>query len=504
MCQTPNKEPELSQPNLTLCMITRDEQDMLPDFLISVKDLWDEFVVADTGSCDDSVSLLEAAGAKVVHFPWIDDFSAARNASLKEATGRWIIFLDADERPTADLVRQIKALVNDPDAGAATVILRNEWPDGTRRDSPLLRIFRNDPSIRFQYRIHEDISTGVRDFLQARNLKLRHLSGVVRHLGYLRETALSRDKKSRDLQLLNRSLESAPRDFYCWFKIMEIARFWDDIPLWEKTAQKVAGLLKLATNQEKSDLKQRQFSGEFTALVAQGLDGDDESRLQWLDASSSFAAPSHAWQLRRGLLLEKLGRFEEAAVAFESCLADKLEQSSSVRPRLGLCRLALAQGNPKDASRQVLLACSEGPVDTEALLAAVTILPLSDRENQPGGFVTEHLSRHPEAAVELARALTETAQLEIAAEVLYPLAAGNDDAALGYLLCCLVLNRELDLQLDADQEEADRLFKSWIHLLWKSRNTRVMSAFADGCGSVCGIFSWLPDFLAKETKDLQA
>jgi len=493
----------LSRPNLTLCMIIRDEQEMLPDFLSSVAGLWDEFVVADTGSTDASVSLLEAAGARVLHFRWGNDFSAARNASLDEAHGRWIIFLDADERPTEELVQQIRALVNDAAAGAATLILRNEWPDGTRQDAPLLRLFHNDQSIRFQYRIHEDISHGVRNYLKDKKLKMRHLSGVVQHLGYLRENVVSRDKKTRDLELLHQSLEAHPRDFYCWFKILEIARFWDDIPLWHETALKTQELLAEATRKEKSDLRQRQFSGELAALVAQKMNGSDEDRLRWLDASSDFAATSNAWLLRRGLLLENLGRLDEAGSAFASCLENQPEPSSTIRPRLGLCRLALARGNAAQATEHVLRACALGPIDAEALLAAVTILPLTDPENQPGGFVDDHLATHPEAGLDLARALIGTGQTKPAADILSPLVQDNADAALGFLLCSLVLDWELDLQVDVQQNEADRLFKSWIHLLWKSRKTEIMAAFVDGCGTVSGIFPWLPGFLAEETRRLQ-
>jgi tetratricopeptide (TPR) repeat protein len=490
----------LSQPNLTLCMIIRNEQEMLPDFLSSVAGLWDEFVVADTGSTDASISLLEAAGARVLNFPWGNDFSAARNASLDEAHGRWIIFLDADERPGVELVQQIRALVSDSDAGAATVILRNEWPDGTRQDAPLLRLFHNHSSIRFQYPIHEDISTGVRNYLKNKKLRMRHLPGVVQHLGYLRENVVSRDKKNRDLELLRQSLQIHPRDFYCWFKILEIARFWDDIPLWQETALKTRELLAEATSEEKSDLRQRQFSGEMAALVAQKMNGSDEDRLKWLDATSDFAAASNAWLLRRGLLLENLGRLDEAGRAFGACLENQPEPSSTIRPRLGLCRLALARGDAPQAAEHVALACAHGPINAEALLAAVTILPLIDPENQPRGFLDEHLARHPEAGLDLARALIGTGQTQPAADILSPLAHDNAEAAFGFLLCSLVLDQELDLQVDVEQDEADRLFKLWIHLLWKSRKTETMEAFAQGCGAVTGIFPWLPEYLAEETR----
>jgi glycosyltransferase involved in cell wall biosynthesis len=57
---------------LSLCMIIRDEAAMLPEFLKRVRGLWDELVVVDTGSQDQTVAILEAAGAKVARDP--DDF----------------------------------------------------------------------------------------------------------------------------------------------------------------------------------------------------------------------------------------------------------------------------------------------------------------------------------------------------------------------------------------------------------------------------------------------
>ncbi len=77
---------------------------MLPGFLAACAGLWDELCAVDTGSRDATVDLLEAAGARVVRRPWDDDFAAARNASLDLATGDWILFLDADERPTPQAV----------------------------------------------------------------------------------------------------------------------------------------------------------------------------------------------------------------------------------------------------------------------------------------------------------------------------------------------------------------------------------------------------------------
>ncbi len=82
---------------LSLCMIVKNEQQNLPRCLNSVKDYVDEIIIIDTGSEDDTVNIALSYGAKVGHFTWINDFSAARNYAISQASGTWILMLDADE-----------------------------------------------------------------------------------------------------------------------------------------------------------------------------------------------------------------------------------------------------------------------------------------------------------------------------------------------------------------------------------------------------------------------
>jgi len=92
---------------LSLCMIARDEQEWIDELLKSVRPHVDEIIVAlDHRTTDDTREIINKYDAKIVDFIWIDDFSAARNASLGEASSDWILVLDADERlSTKDLIR---------------------------------------------------------------------------------------------------------------------------------------------------------------------------------------------------------------------------------------------------------------------------------------------------------------------------------------------------------------------------------------------------------------
>ena len=76
-------------PELSVCMIVRDEAEALPATLASLRVPADELVVVDTGSRDATREIARRAGARVLEEPWRDDFAAARNAALTAARGRW-------------------------------------------------------------------------------------------------------------------------------------------------------------------------------------------------------------------------------------------------------------------------------------------------------------------------------------------------------------------------------------------------------------------------------
>lgn len=82
---------------ISLCMIVRDEEDVISRCLDSVKDIVDEIIIVDTGSKDNTKEIVKGYTDKVFDFEWIDDFSAARNYSFSKATKDFILWLDADD-----------------------------------------------------------------------------------------------------------------------------------------------------------------------------------------------------------------------------------------------------------------------------------------------------------------------------------------------------------------------------------------------------------------------
>lgn len=83
--------------SISLCMIVRDEEDVLGRCLESIKNFVDEIIIIDTGSVDQTKELALSYTDKVYDFTWQDDFSVARNFGLKKAKKDYLMWMDADD-----------------------------------------------------------------------------------------------------------------------------------------------------------------------------------------------------------------------------------------------------------------------------------------------------------------------------------------------------------------------------------------------------------------------
>jgi len=99
---------KFKKPSLSLCMIVKNEEEYLQECLASVEDVVDEIILVDTGSTDRTVEIAGQFDAEVHHIPWNDDFAAARNESIKHASGDWILQLDADERLDPESKKELR------------------------------------------------------------------------------------------------------------------------------------------------------------------------------------------------------------------------------------------------------------------------------------------------------------------------------------------------------------------------------------------------------------
>ncbi len=195
----------VTRPALSLCMIVRNEKDNLPACLASVRGLADETIVVDTGSTDGTQDIARSFGAKVVQSDWQGDFSLARNLSLAAASGRWILWLDADDRMLEADIRAIRALVEaDPDAApkAYGLLVKNSHDGGlTGSVFNQIRLFPNRPELRFRSPVHEQILPAV----EAALIPVEYVPIRVLHTGYS-DPALARAKQERNKTILERQV----------------------------------------------------------------------------------------------------------------------------------------------------------------------------------------------------------------------------------------------------------------------------------------------------------
>lgn len=117
-------------PNLSVIIMARNEAARIADCLASVP-FANEVIVADTGSTDATAEVARSHGARVEQVSF-EGFGPTKQKALDLATGAWILSLDADERVTSELAKEIQAAIVAPDAADGYFLPRRAWFLGRR------------------------------------------------------------------------------------------------------------------------------------------------------------------------------------------------------------------------------------------------------------------------------------------------------------------------------------------------------------------------------------
>ncbi|MEH2317079.1 glycosyltransferase [Nostoc sp.] len=205
---------------LSLCMIVKNEAATLPKCLNSVRKVVDEMVVLDTGSIDRTPNIAQQLGAKVYHFKWSNDFSAARNAALKYVTGDWILVLDADETLTPAIVPQLREVIA-RDEYLLINLVRQEVGAEQSPYSLVSRLFRNHPDIRFDRPYHALVDDSVSAILTKEpHWQVGYLPGVaLLHTGYQKSAIAQNNKYAKAATAMSGFLATHPDDPYVCSKL---------------------------------------------------------------------------------------------------------------------------------------------------------------------------------------------------------------------------------------------------------------------------------------------
>ena len=295
----------MSQPLLTAAMIVRDEEAYLPDCLESLEGVVDELVIVDTGSVDATVAIARAHEARVFHRPWDNDFSAPRNLGLDEACGRWILYIDADERLRPIERSRVQALLENAEEVAFRVHL-HLFVHAT--PSLEYRLWRNDPRLRFHGVVHNRIIDALESVSAAEGRPIGVCELTLDHLGLAGDQM---HKHERNVPMLQAQLAVEPSNVYNWLHLSRALRGLGRLEDGERALEHAVVLARERPAEDRgvamADLLHLRLErGEdVTGLLA-------EARARW---------PGN-WMLVwiEGQLHLRAGRYEQAIVHFRRLL----------------------------------------------------------------------------------------------------------------------------------------------------------------------------------------
>lgn len=218
----------MPKPLLSIGIIFRDDIRCLERCLSSLDPLRKaipcELVMADTGSVDGSREIAEKYADVVFDFPWVNDFSAARNAVLDRCTGRWYLTIDTDEWLDSDikeLVSFLRANSRKTEQEAGKVFQRNyvvEDDETDYRDFIATRLLRISSGARYYGAIHESFEHDDRRPIVTCFL----YKTILHHDGYIGlSTEKGEQKRKRNMDLLTRKLEKDPENIRLLLQCIE-------------------------------------------------------------------------------------------------------------------------------------------------------------------------------------------------------------------------------------------------------------------------------------------
>ena len=309
---------------ISVCMIVKNEEKNIRRAIECAKKFADEIVVVDTGSEDRTPEIARELGAKVYFFEWCDDFSAARNESLKHATGDWIIWLDADDYIDDYNVNRILELKKNlpPEKNEIyyflieSEIVEHKELGGETWNWLQVRMFPNHPKMRFEGKIHEQIIPAAEKL----GFKQRFLGIKIIHTGY---TSIERlkEKMERNVRILEEEEKKQPD---AWWVKRYLALSYSKLGRIKEAEEKLKKAIELISPGQKIWL----FDLYMNLCDIYKVQGKLDDALDALDEAESIDPTEGYVNIQRSEIFFAKERYEEAL--------DELEQARRKGFQVGL------------------------------------------------------------------------------------------------------------------------------------------------------------------------
>ncbi|WP_028588688.1 glycosyltransferase family 2 protein [Paenibacillus massiliensis] len=217
-------EQLLSVPRVTVsaAIIVKDEERSIKRCIQSILHAVDEIIVVDSGSTDQTLSILKTfPQVKVFTLKWNDNFAELRNEALRHITSDWVFWLDADEwlhEEDNDLIRLAAGLYHNMEAliPALQPCLMNYVKSGLIQEYSVPRFFQMNRGIYYSGRIHEQIATE-QEGIFTTNVLHKPIGIRLYHDGYKPEIKTQKDKATRNIKLLELMTEEDPTNPGWWY-----------------------------------------------------------------------------------------------------------------------------------------------------------------------------------------------------------------------------------------------------------------------------------------------
>lgn len=342
----------MNPPSISLCMIVKNEERCLERCLKSVQNIVSEIIIVDTGSTDRTVEIAQQFTDKIYTFEWINDFAAARNFAIEHASGDYILQLDADEY----LCEGTENLQGELDKSYYFLRIRNEVGQGRAQTHLFVRLFRNQPSMRYEGKLHEQINLD-----KNKDLPYGYMNCVIHHDGYLDEVVKEKNKGKRNMDIIKADIKSNPTPFNYYNLGLQYVH--------EKNYKEAVEAFKksysMASNQTYTP---RLLILLFNSLLhlkqyKQAMDVASDSALLFPDSPNMWYGLANVYH--------EMGFVEDAKICLERCLEigeeagvreyNHEEGSGSFLANAKLCEIYLEQGDKEQANKYFLKAVEEAP-----------------------------------------------------------------------------------------------------------------------------------------------